>query len=710
LDASAPSTPSLAIPPDVVSLDLARLYDRLAEKGIAYGAAFRALVEVKRRGSDLYARLSLPPHLTAHGFAIHPVLLDAGFHALLAAAIDAELRVPFELKQMWIARAESSPRTLSVHLAMSLEGGAPAASSMSFFDETGAAVASVGWVGFRGISADKLSVPARRSKRGGELYRVEWSARPATRSRPAGCAVVGSGEQSHEVAAALRNSGVLVVRFDRPTELADRLRQQDAGVRTVVRVLEPRDDADAALPETVSVMRELDEWSSAGLLDYRYALVTPRAIATRADEAPSLAHAPLGGLLRSVRNERADREWILLDTDGTDASHQILAASLAGDEPEAALRKGERLVPRLVRSEVGAIAPPLSGTVLITGGTSGLGREVAKHLALHRGVRRLLLLSRSGDRALGAAELVKQLEEVGCTAAIEACDVSDLDSLRRAIDSIPASQPLSGVFHCSAVLEDAMSPSPEEVGRIFAPKAIGAWNLHQLTRERELSAFVMFSSIAGIIGNEGQSAYAAANAFLDGLSAHRRALGLPACSLAWGTWSEVGMAARLSARHQERIRQAGIAPLHPEAALALLDEALLSREHLSIPLRLDDDFVQKKDASTPLGRLLFGQPVKQETTLSLRERIDDADPPERERMLLELVQAEVAAVLKLGEAKDLPPEKQLDELGMDSLMAVDIRRRLEKRLAMRLPPTLAFDHPSSGRLVRYLLGSWKEPT
>jgi polyketide synthase 12 len=335
---------------------------------------------------------------------------------------------------------------------------------------------------------------------------------------------------------------------------------------------------------------------------------------------------------------------------------------------------------------------------------------VAKHLAL-RGARHLLLLSRSGARAPGAAELVQQLAASGCAATIAACDVADPISLQRMLDSIPAAQPLSGVFHCAAVLEDAMSPSAEEVGRIFGPKAIGAWNLHQLTRAGELSAFVMFSSIAGIIGNEGQSAYAAANAFLDGLCAHRRALDLPACSLAWGTWSEVGMAARLSARHQERIQKAGIAPLHPEAALALMDEALLSREHLSIPLRLDEDFVQRKDASTPLGRLLFGaRPVKQETTLSLRERIDAADPAERERMLLELVQTEVAAVLKLGEAKDLPEEKQLDELGMDSLMAVDIRRRLEKRLAMRLPPTLAFDHPSSGRLVRYLLASWKEPT
>jgi acyl carrier protein len=270
--------------------------------------------------------------------------------------------------------------------------------------------------------------------------------------------------------------------------------------------------------------------------------------------------------------------------------------------------------------------------------------------------------------------------------------------------------------------------SAENIARVFAPKVTGAWNLHQLTQHQELSAFVLFSSIAGLIGNEGQGAYAAANTFLDALSAHRHSVGLAAHSLVWGPWAEIGMAARLPERHQERIRRAGIIPLHPAAALELMDRAIQHREHLLVPLHLDEE-VLRRQAVRPLMHSLFagsaqasaqssGSDHKAATkqssgsdrpaaiTQSVRQRLDAAAPEERANMLHDLVRAEVAAVLKLPDPASLHPDKPLQELGMDSLMAVDIRRRLEKRLSMQLPPTLVFDRPSCGALANYLLESW----
>jgi acyl transferase domain-containing protein/acyl carrier protein len=703
------------VPVSAQLLDTSGVYDRLAGQGLQYGPAFRCLREVRVHEREVYGRVTLPVEQQTTGYTIHPALLDASLHVLLATShAGAALRVPFELEQVRLTSRPVPIRELSVHIVV----GERDEVALDLYDEHGAHVAAIGRLALRAVALDTLE-QRTGAKRGGELYRVQWTKRPAgaPAGRPNRLAIVGSGALSNEVATALREGGAQVVRFATAAELPERLQQHDTAISTVLRVIEPAHDenaAEAAERATSSLLAELQAWLRARQA-IRFVLVTSHALDTGDGGVHALAHAPLVGLLRSVRHEHPDKGWLHLDTDGSEASMAALPVTLtAEDELEVALREGERLVPRLVRADGPRLARRLplrhDGTVLVTGGTSGLGAEIAKHLVQHHGVKRLLLASRRG--AVGAGELIAQIDALGAHATVAACDVADRVALQRLLEAIPSAHALTAVFHCAAVVDDALaaSLSTKDIERTFAPKVRGAWNLHQLTRERELAAFVMFSSIAGVIGNEGQSAYAAANTFLDALSAERRRLGLVAHSLAWGTWAEVGMAARGSERQQARAREAGLTPLAPDAALALMDRALLTSAPLLVPLAIDES-TSRQPAAAALARLLAvvastaGAPAVAQTASkqSLLVQLQTLGPGERAQELLELVRSEVAAMLKLPSVDGLHETKRFDELGMDSLMGVDIRRRLELRLAIKLPATLVFDYPSCGLLVTYLL-------
>lgn len=687
------ATPALWPPADATPIPLAGLYERLAGQGSAYGPAFRCLREAYRRDGELYGRVVLPHEQHGSGFAIHPALLDAGLHLMLADADPVGVRVPFVFEGVRRAERMPPPTELRVHL---VPGNGASRATVSFRDPTGGWVATIGTVDVR-----PLSVPAGPSG----PYRIQWIDRPLPAAgEPEATAVVGSGPLADQVAAALRSAGSWVIRSETWDGLRELLDGGRAEVATVVRVVDPgpgEDPADAALRMTVGLVEELRDWTwDSGLADHRYVLVT----------SDGLADAALWGLFRSVRSEHPDRRWTLLDTDGTPASEEVLAAAVAaGDEAEAVLRVGERRVPRLV-----PVDPPQSerrldpdGTVLVTGGTGGLGAAVAKHLAIRHGVTRLVLTSRRGPAAPGAGALVQELAALGCTATVEACDVSD----RAAVAALLENVRLTAVFHCAAVVDDHLVGSlpADAVARVFAPKARGGWNLHQLTRDHDLAAFVSFSSIAGLLGNEGQGAYAAANTFLDALCVSRQALGLPALSLVWGPWAEVGMAARLSPLHRARLGRAGVVPMTPAAALEQMDRALHRPEPVLVLVEVDRDGLQD---ATGLLRSLVGDVAPRPVVLepsepqSFRSQLDAASPGERGGMLLGLVRTEVAAMLKLPDPGILHPDRPLEELGMDSLMAVDIRRRLEQRLVVLLPPTVVFDHPSCGALADHLLESW----
>ncbi|MFJ8630374.1 SDR family NAD(P)-dependent oxidoreductase [Streptomyces sp. NPDC093568] len=350
------------------------------------------------------------------------------------------------------------------------------------------------------------------------------------------------------------------------------------------------------------------------------------------------------------------------------------------------------------------------GTVLITGGTGGLGAEVARHLVAAHGVRDLLLVSRRGPEAPGAPELQAELCELGARVSVRACDVSDRDALAGMLDGVE----LSGVVHAAGVLDDALvtSLTPERLARVLAAKAESARHLHELTRGQRLSAFVLFSSFAGVVGNPGQAAYAAANNALDALATTRRAEGLPAVSLAWGMWATAdGMGGTLDAAELERMARQGYPALETGEGLALLDAALLLEEPTAVPVALrvpalaeagHDALPAVLRDLVPANRRRRGAARRNLGGGELADRLRGLRPDERERLLLDTVRVQVAAVLGHTSPGQVDQDRAFRDLGFDSLTAVDLRNRLRTATGIALPATLVFDHPTPAALVAHL--------
>jgi thioesterase domain-containing protein/NAD(P)-dependent dehydrogenase (short-subunit alcohol dehydrogenase family)/acyl carrier protein len=348
------------------------------------------------------------------------------------------------------------------------------------------------------------------------------------------------------------------------------------------------------------------------------------------------------------------------------------------------------------------------GTVLITGGTGGLGALVARHLAKVHGARRLLLVSRRGQAAEGAGELAAELEGLGARVRVAACDVAERHQLETLIGSLE--HPLTAVVHAAGVLADGLveSLTAEQIERVMRPKLDAAVHLDELTAEMELSSFVLFSSVAALIGSPGQGNYAAANAGLDALAAQRRSAGRPVTSLAWGLWSDAtGMTGGLEEAQLARLARTGFAPLPTELSLELFDQARQLGQALVVPVRLDLAALRAQARAGMLPALLRGlvrTPVRQAQAAggSLAQRLAGVPQPDRERVTLEFVQAHVAAVLGHASPDAVDPARPFRELGFDSLAAVELRNRLTQAAGVRLPTTLVFDHPTLTAVAQLL--------
>ncbi|MBB2915057.1 NADPH:quinone reductase-like Zn-dependent oxidoreductase/malonyl CoA-acyl carrier protein transacylase/acyl carrier protein [Streptosporangium becharense] len=353
------------------------------------------------------------------------------------------------------------------------------------------------------------------------------------------------------------------------------------------------------------------------------------------------------------------------------------------------------------------------GTVLVTGGTGGLGGLVARHLVTAHGARNLLLTSRRGLAAEGARELREELTALGADVEIAACDVSDRSALAKLLAAVPAGRPLTAVVHAAGVLDDGVlaSLTGERVDAVLRPKADAALHLHELTRDFDLSAFVLFSSVAGTLGSTGQGNYAAANAFLDALAAWRRARGLPALSLAWGPWAQSGMLGTLTDADVSRMARDGIVPLSPDEGLALFDAAAGRPDPVLVPIRLDAKALAARGEGLPPllrgvarapGRRAAAASAGGDATAGLHARLAALPVADRHQALLDLVRAEVAAVLGHSSADQVEADRAFDEMGFDSLTSVELRNRLNAATGRRLPATLVFDYANPSALAAYL--------
>jgi acyl carrier protein len=278
--------------------------------------------------------------------------------------------------------------------------------------------------------------------------------------------------------------------------------------------------------------------------------------------------------------------------------------------------------------------------------------------------------------------------------------------------TIPAAYPLRAVIHAAGTLDDGVlsAQTAERIDYVFAPKIDAALHLHELTAEHELAAFVLFSSPSGVLGGMGQSNYAAANTFLDALAAERRAAALPATALAWGHWKQrSNMMAQLSDKDFERMASLGIGTLSTNEALALFDAAISQAEPALLPMRLELGALRAQAAIPPLLRALIKPPAQRAAaarglaSAGLRERLANTRDSERHALVLELVRGEVASVLRLSRPSDAAPHRPLQELGLDSLTALELRNRLGAAADLRLPATLLFEQPTPHALATFLI-------
>lgn len=694
-------------PPGSEPLPVDQLYDLFATLGYEYGPAFQGLRSGWRHGDDVFAEVVIPDDQreAAERFGVHPALLDAALHAVGVGPRDMtagpEGSYPLVFSWNGIRLHARGASALRVRLTPLASG----AVSLEVADAAGRPVASIGSLALREVGADELR--RARLRRHDSLFGVRWTRVSRRSGHPH--RVVLDADGPFPGLAALGEA------MDGGLEVPD----------AVVAACRPTGDADLAAA-TRTALAGVSDLTRSWLADDRFArsrlvLVTRGAVHVDGDSVPDPVHAAVGGLMRSVQMEHPDR-FVLVDVDDPGAVEEVVASALGADEPQLALRDGVLHAPRLNRLPLDPDGDPLPGldsrgTVLITGGTGGLGRTVARHLVQQHGVRHLLLLSRRGLRAPDAAGIITELAALGAEVVITACDAADRQQLAAVLDAIPAGHPLTAVVHSAGVLDDATlsSLTADQVDRVLRPKVDAALNLHDLTAGTPLSAFVLFSSAAGLIGSAGQGAYAAANAFLDALARQRRAHGLPATSIAWGLWGDVAsaMLGTLDSARTARLGRSGMVPITASEGMELFDLAVAQNDAMVAPVRLDFAELRMRaraDGLPPLLRGVVRTPMRRSTASgtgatdarSLSRRLAGRSDAEREEVLLTLVREQVTRVLGYGSPEAVGEDHEFLEMGFDSLTTVDLRNRLVAASGLRMPSTVLFEHSTPRRLAGHL--------
>ncbi|MFD4791185.1 SDR family NAD(P)-dependent oxidoreductase, partial [Streptomyces sp. NPDC058459] len=692
-------------PPGAEPVDVSSAYEDLARLGYAYGPAFQGLRAVWRGADGAWFAEVAPAEgvpAAGHGAPVAPASLDAALHplALEGTGGSGGLRVPFSWAGVRV-HGDGTPPAGPLRVALTPKDPAGAddrdRTSLLLADGSGRPVLSVAELVVREADPARILAGSTAGSRSGStLHRVDWVPLPAPAAPAAPWTPYGTSPAT-------------------------------PAPYTVFTA-----GPDTTPWELLSVLRE---WSAEDGEEFRSTLtvVTEHALSVReSDPVSGFAEAALWGLVRTAQGEHPGR-FVLVDTDGSESSTAALGRVLATGEPQLALREGSVSVPRLA-----VVTPPeatdadgpltrTEGTVLLTGATGALGGLLAEHLVTAHGVRHLLLTSRRGPDAPGAAGLLARLEDLGAEVTLTAADTADPDTVRALLTGVPDAHPVTAVVHAAGVTRDGTlgSLTETDLADVLRPKADAARLLHEAAVELglELDAFVLFSSVAGLIGNPGQANYAAANASLDALAQYRRAQGLPAVSLAWGLWdTEAGMGGALGAADLARIARSGIAPLGTDEGLRLFDAALRTGPAVAVPARIDTAALRRVGDPAGLPAVLRGlvpwtgasRPASGQGPATDAGATGNGTPPwlrklaeaaaaDRPRIALDLVRATVADVLGHPPHHPVPVDRGLLDLGFDSLTAVELRNRLGSETGLRLPTTVLFDHPTAAVLATHLL-------
>ncbi|WP_326949527.1 SDR family NAD(P)-dependent oxidoreductase [Amycolatopsis sp. NBC_01307] len=662
-------------PPDATEVDLADFYDGLAERGHVVGAAFRGLRTAWLAADEVFAEIALPAERQddAVKFGLHPALLDAALQAV--SLLDSTPRAATGWTRF--ALHATGAAAARVHVRRTAEDTI----ALDLTDATGALVASAETV----VLGEAAVAP--RESGSDSLFHLEWTPLPETPSpRAARWLVLGDSAGFPDAEAHADLPGLVAAASD------------DAML--VIPVATEGDDLAAVTHRaTATVLDQLQFLLASDGLDGVQAVFVTR------DGGP--VAAAVHGLVRAAQSENPGR-FLLADLGTSDAG--VLPVVVASGETQISVRDGVPHRARLVRAvTAGADFGLGDGTVLVTGGTGGLGRLLARHLVTTHGVRHLLLAGRRGLGSAGAAELVAELKELGADVRVAACDTSDREDVVDLLASVPVDHPLTAIVHTAGVLDDGVvgSLTPARLKKVLRPKVDGAWNLHDLTRELDLSAFVLYSSASGLLGGVGQGNYAAANSFLDALAELRRDEGRPALSLAWGPWAQAdGMAGTLADVDAQRLEKSGMRRLRPEEGLALFDAALRAGTATIVPVALDLAILRGHVVPPVLHGLVpkvrRTAKISEEGLRSFVPQLGDLEPAAQQKELLGLVRELAASVLGHNTPQAIDPDVGFTEIGFDSLTVVELRNRLSYATGLTLPATVLFDHPNPRDLSEHL--------
>jgi pimaricinolide synthase PimS1 len=714
-------------PIDAEPVDIDQLYERLAETGVEYDPDYRGLCAAWRSADEVLAEVRLSSEKVAEvdRFGVHVALLEPALHAMaiepLSHIADTDQapgkpRMPFAWSDVTVHA------TGACCLRIAIAWSAPDEASITARDEADMLVFSAKLT-LREVPSE-LIAQARATTAQKSLFTLRWrqTEHTVTSAGPSLLLLCGDDAPLTERLRSAAPDSKPQAHLDLTSILRMRAANTTPKVVAGTSVLfdlahEHRSgdvvaDAHAVAHDVFTLVQSWlaeDQFASDRLV-----VITHGAIATSDGEPINdLAGTVAWGLLRSAQLENLGR-LMLIDIDDADESWRVLPSIISGDELQIALREGQILIPRMQYSDVVGDATTTSldpdRTVLITGGTGGLGELVARHVVAQHSVRSLVLTSRRGLNAHGARELQAELEQMGARVTIASCDVSQREELRRTLEAIPADFPLGAVIHAAGISEDGIvqSLTAESVHSVLRPKVDGAWNLHELTEGLNLRAFVLYSSIASVMGNPGAANYGAANAFLDALAVYRRTRGLSATSIAWGLWEQPShLRSKLSTAHLERIGSLGIKSLPSAEGLDLFELAQRGDNPLQIAARLDFSVLRglaREGLLLPQLRdvVRAATHVSHGSSNDLVKRLANASADERETIVRDFLSEELAVLLGHAAAETVDTECTFKELGFDSLAVVQLRNRLNAATGLSLPTTLVFNYPTPNALTCYI--------